>query len=116
MDAIQSTAPNNLALLGRPDLLYTFTKLHVFSLVDYARVVFLDADTLVLGNVDELFEMVGDGGFAACPDIGWPDCFNSGVFVCSPNTQVFQRLLQLGQSEGSFDGIMILYHVKQFIL
>jgi len=40
--------------------------------------VFLDADTLVLDNVDELFERPE---LAAAPDVGWPDCFNSGVFV-----------------------------------
>lgn len=34
----------------------TWTKLQVFSLIEYDRMVFLDADMLVLRNMDELFE------------------------------------------------------------
>ena len=29
-------------------------------------------------NSDELFDR---NEFSAAPDAGWPDCFNSGVFV-----------------------------------
>jgi inositol 3-alpha-galactosyltransferase len=35
----------------------TWTKLMVFSLVDYDKIVFLDADMLVLRNMDELFDV-----------------------------------------------------------
>jgi hypothetical protein len=38
-----------------------FTKLAVFSLTGYARVVLLDADMLVRRNMDELFELPLDG-------------------------------------------------------
>ena len=37
----------NLALLTRPDLGVTFTKLHCWRLTQYSKCVFLDADTLV---------------------------------------------------------------------
>lgn len=37
----------NLALLERPELGVTFTKLHCWCLVQYSKCVFLDADTLV---------------------------------------------------------------------
>lgn len=71
----------------------------------YSKLVFLDADTLVLRNVDDLFSVdVSKSGIAACPDIGWPDCFNSGVFVTCPNVRTYNDLIQFGQSEGSFDG------------
>ena len=49
--------------------------------------MFLDADTLVIKNSDELFEKEE---FSAAPDAGWPDCFNSGVFVFRPNINTFQ--------------------------
>jgi len=56
----------------------TFTKLHCWRLTQYRKCVFLDADTLVLSNIDDLFER---DELSAAPDAGWPDCFNSGVFV-----------------------------------
>ena len=37
----------NLALLTRPDLGVTFTKLHCWRLTQFSKCVFLDADTLV---------------------------------------------------------------------
>ena len=41
----------------------------------------MDADTYCLQNIDDLFSVnVDDGsGIAACPDMGWPDCFNVRV-------------------------------------
>ena len=40
----------NLALLERPELGVTFTKLHCWCLVQYTKCVFLDADTMVSNN------------------------------------------------------------------
>uniref|UniRef100_A0A7E4VMQ5 glycogenin glucosyltransferase n=1 Tax=Panagrellus redivivus TaxID=6233 RepID=A0A7E4VMQ5_PANRE len=91
----------NLALIGRPDLGVTFTKLHAYRLTQYTKAVFLDADTLVVQNADELFERPS---FAAAPDIGWPDFFNSGVFVFTPSEQTYHELVELATSQGSFDG------------
>lgn len=51
---------------------------------------------------DELFKL--DASFAAAPDIGWPDCFNSGVMVLSPNMGDFWSLQTLAASGASFDG------------
>ena len=45
----------------------TYTKLQVFGLPLWDRLVFLDADTIVLQNIDELFAI---DEFAAAPDIG----------------------------------------------
>jgi glycogenin len=101
VDPIRSTSAQNLNLLGRPDLYWTFTKLHAWTLTRYSKLVFLDADTLILRNVDELFDQPE---FSACPDIGWPDCFNSGVFVLKPSKETFYKLVAFGEAEGSFDG------------
>jgi len=38
----------NLALLERPELGVTFTKLNCWCLVQYSKCVFLDADTMVV--------------------------------------------------------------------
>lgn len=91
----------NLALLDRRELGITFTKIRCWTLTQYTKAVFLDADTLVLQNSDELFDREE---FSAAPDAGWPDCFNSGVFVFRPNLNTYKELVQHAVSQGSFDG------------
>uniref|UniRef100_A0A8D2I4T6 Glycogenin-1 n=1 Tax=Urocitellus parryii TaxID=9999 RepID=A0A8D2I4T6_UROPR len=91
----------HLAFLRRPELGVTLTKLHCWTLTRYSKCVFLDADTLVLHNIDELFDREE---LSAAPDPGWPDCFNSGVFVFQPSLETHQLLLQHATEHGSFDG------------
>ena len=101
VDLLDSRDPTNLQLLGRPDLNVTFTKFHCWRLTMYDKAVFLDADTLVLQNVDELFNREE---LSAAPDAGWPDCFNSGVFVFKPSEETYNAILQYALDQGSFDG------------
>ena len=109
MPELDSKDRVRLALLGRPELGPTLTKLHLWNLEQYEKVVYVDADTLVLHNVDVLFDMnthENDGRDVvwAAPDCGWPDCFNSGVMVIKPNRNTYERILGLWRSSGSFDG------------
>ena len=70
----------------------------------------------VLQNIDDLFEREE---FSAAHDAGWPDCFNSGVFVYRPSDKTYESLLQFALSQGSFDGIkknLSLYLLNIFIL
>ena len=62
----------------------------------------MDADMVVLRAPNELLKM--DTHFAAVPDIGWPDCFNSGMMVLNPNMGDYFSLLALAQRGISFDG------------
>ncbi len=101
VDLFDSADATNLALIGRPDLGVTFTKLHCWRLTQYAKCVFLDADTLVLSNSDELFEREE---LSAAPDIGWPDIFNSGVFVFRPSEETYRAICEHALTVGSFDG------------
>ncbi|KAI9525933.1 hypothetical protein NQZ68_002481 [Dissostichus eleginoides] len=101
VDVMDSEDRLNLSLLGRPELGITFTKIHCWTLTQYSKCVFLDADTLVLCNVDELFHR---DELSAAPDPGWPDCFNSGVFVFRPSLHTHHRLLEHARQHGSFDG------------
>ncbi|XP_047392937.1 glycogenin-2 isoform X2 [Sciurus carolinensis] len=91
----------HLAFLKRPELGVTLTKLHCWTLTQYSKCVFLDADTLVLSGIDELFHREE---LSAAPDPGWPDCFNSGVFVFRPSLDTHRRLLLHATAHGSFDG------------
>src|SRR5262249_36208978 len=100
---IDSEDKPHLSLLGRPELGRTLTKIHVWSLWEESigKVVFLDADMLVLKGIDELFDRPE---FAAAPDAGWPDCFNSGLFVAVPSAATHSSLLGFARQNGSFDG------------
>ncbi|XP_061222505.1 glycogenin-2 isoform X1 [Neopsephotus bourkii] len=101
VNMLNSADSVHLALMQRPELGVTFTKLHCWTLTHYSKCVFMDADTLVLCNVDELFDREE---FSAAPDSGWPDCFNSGVFVFRPSLKTYNLLLQFAAEHGSFDG------------
>lgn len=37
-------------------------------------------------------------------DIGWPDCFNSGVFCAKPKKTTYNNLLKVANEHASFDG------------
>ena len=79
---LESSDNEMLVLLKRPELSVTYSKLNVWKLTDYQKIAFLDADMMPLSNVDDLFEYEE---LSACRDIGWPDCFNSGLFVLKPS-------------------------------
>ena len=88
--------------MDRADLASSFTKINLWRLTQFSRIVYVDADVVALRAPDELFDL--QSKFAAAPDIGWPDCFNSGVMALSPNMQDFYGLQALARSGVSFDG------------
>ncbi|XP_067898709.1 glycogenin-1-like isoform X1 [Heterodontus francisci] len=100
VDVLDSKDSAHLAMIKRPELGVTFTKLHCWTLTHYSKCIFMDADTLVLCNIDELFEREE---LSAAPDPGWPDCFNTGVFVYRPSIATYSELLQCSTEKGSFD-------------
>lgn len=83
------------------DPLHNFVKLRLWELDAYERVVFLDADTVVIQNIDRLF---GYPEFAAAPNLyeALADFhrLNSGVFVAQPNRATYEAMLtRLDQPE-----------------
>jgi glycogenin glucosyltransferase len=120
--------------MSRPDLAATFTKITLWSLTEYRRIVYLDADTLPLRSLDSLFTLPSTTSstptsasdsttsllsissdnstnhesprpyFAAAPEAGWPDAFNSGFLVLSPSSSVYSDLLAMAKGAESFDG------------
>ncbi|KAI0257928.1 hypothetical protein BC834DRAFT_917003 [Gloeopeniophorella convolvens] len=102
VEIIEEDNARGLQLLGRPDLTTVLTKLHVFRLVQYSKIIFLDADVLPIRPLSHLFTLPHD--FSAVPDVGWPDIFNSGLMVLSPGEDKFQDLMTLSGSKGSWDG------------
>ncbi|KAJ7103338.1 glycosyltransferase family 8 protein [Mycena belliarum] len=102
VEIIAQEDDKGLVLLGRPDLNTVLTKLHVFRLTQYSKIIFLDADVLPVRPLSHLFTLPHE--FSAVPDVGWPDIFNSGVLVLSPGEEKFTELNQLLKSKGSWDG------------
>ncbi|KAK7058372.1 glycogenin glucosyltransferase [Paramarasmius palmivorus] len=102
VEIITQEDDKNLRLLGRPDLSTVLTKLHVFRLTQYSKIIFLDADVLPIRPLSHLFTLPHE--FSAAPDVGWPDIFNSGVMVLSPGEDKFRELQDLLKSRGSWDG------------
>ncbi|SJL06215.1 uncharacterized protein ARMOST_09551 [Armillaria ostoyae] len=102
VEVIAQEDDKGLKLLGRPDLNTVLTKLHVFRLTQYSKIIFLDADVLPIRPLSHLFSLPHE--FSAVPDVGWPDIFNSGVMVLSPGEEKFSELNTLLKSKGSWDG------------
>nr|XP_043616158.1 putative glucuronosyltransferase PGSIP8 [Erigeron canadensis] len=66
----------------------TLNKIYAWNLVEYDRVVMLDADNLFLQNTDELFQC---GQF--CAVFINPCIFHTGLFVLQPSEKVFKNML-----------------------
>lgn len=76
------------------DPLDNFAKLRLWELAEYERVVFLDADTIVVRNIDRLLDYPE---FSAAPNLygtlGDFHRLNSGVFVAAPSGATFEQML-----------------------
>ncbi|KAL9103438.1 MAG: hypothetical protein Q9163_001501 [Psora crenata] len=102
VNRIINRSPANLYLMDRPDLASTFTKIALWRQTQFSHLVYLDSDIVALRAPDELF--AAPPAFAAAPDIGWPDCFNSGVLSLKPNMGDYYALVALAERGISFDG------------
>lgn len=85
------------------ETLNNFLKLRCWELTQYEKIVFLDADTVVVRNVDRLFEYPAFGAapnlYQELEDFGR---MNSGVFVARPSAAEFERLLAQLDAPGAF--------------
>ena len=85
------------------DPLLNFVKLRLWELEEFEKVIFLDADTLVIQNVDRLF---GYPEFAAAPNLyeSLADFhrLNSGVFVAQPSRRTFDTMLHTLEQHDRF--------------
>ncbi|RYP89747.1 hypothetical protein DL770_004135 [Monosporascus sp. CRB-9-2] len=102
VDTIRNSEPTNLHLMDRTDLHSVFTKIHLWKQTQFRKIVYVDADVVAYRAPDELFDITEP--FSAAPDIGWPDLFNTGVMVLTPNMDDFNAMLSMAQRNESFDG------------
>ncbi len=67
-----------------------FTKLNLWRLVDYEKLVFLDADCIACRNVDEMMDMPS---VSAVKDIGYGG-ISAGVLILEPNIDTFNDMMK----------------------
>ena len=68
---------------------YTLNKLYVWNMLDYERVIYMDADNIFFHNIDSLFKC---GHF--CAVYMNPCNFHTGLFVVTPNNDTYNDLLK----------------------
>lgn len=80
-------------------LVFVYTKLLIVEMEEYESIVFLDADTLLLENIDELFDC---GPF--CAVMRHSELLNSGVVVVTPSKELYERMHRLIGKLESYTG------------
>ncbi|XP_073153494.1 UDP-glucuronate:xylan alpha-glucuronosyltransferase 1 isoform X2 [Henckelia pumila] len=78
---------------------WNYSKFRLWQLTDYEKIIFIDADLILLRNIDFLFEMpeisaTGNNG----------TLFNSGVMVIEPSNSTFQLLMDHINEIESYNG------------
>ncbi|KAI1423745.1 nucleotide-diphospho-sugar transferase [Xylaria sp. FL1777] len=99
---IRNAQPANLQLMNRTDLHSAFTKINLWKQTQFRKIVYIDADVVAYRAPDELFDIKHP--FSAAPDIGWPDLFNTGVMVLTPNMGDYYAMMAMAERGISFDG------------
>jgi glycogenin len=72
---------------------YTFDKVHLFGLVEFSKLVYVDSDMMVISNIDELFDKPHMSGVPA-GRLVHPDWIrlNGGLLVIEPQEQLADRI------------------------
>jgi hypothetical protein len=91
MGLILTQSPNGLLPLPHDKVQRRATQrsLHVSAWPVHAAVIFLDADTVVVNNMDEAFKCPG-----FCATLRHSERFNSGVMVVTPSAATFKDMLE----------------------
>mmetsp|Transcript_2324 Transcript_2324/g.3267 ORF Transcript_2324/g.3267 Transcript_2324/m.3267 type:complete len:388 (-) Transcript_2324:12-1175(-) len=86
------------------------TKLHIFDMIVYDKIVYIDSDCIVIKDVTHLLKLGDDSQkksdfvIAAAPDIFPPDKFNAGVMVIRPSRSIFRDMIDKSNEIISYDG------------
>ena len=87
------------------DPLDNFVKLRLWELVEYERIVFIDADAIAVRNIDRLF---GYPALSAAPNLyeSLADMqrMNSGVFVAQPDRGAYEDMVERLDAPGRTGG------------
>ena len=91
---------NKINQLFSRNWVYTLSKFEIFNLIQFNKIVFLDADIMILKNIDHVFEYPHltsalDGEYFNI----WPNepHFNAGILVIEPNTEEYNKLKEFSE-------------------
>lgn len=76
-----------------------YTKLKIFNMTKYKKVVYLDADTIVIKNIEDLFQCS-----KFCANLKHSERLNSGVMVVEPSATLFTDMMGKVTSLPSYTG------------
>ncbi|GLJ31925.1 hypothetical protein SUGI_0642580 [Cryptomeria japonica] len=76
-----------------------YTKLKIFNMTNYKKVVYLDADTIVLRSIEDLFKCQ-----KFCANLKHSERLNSGVMVVEPSKSVFKDMMTKVNTLPSYTG------------
>lgn len=88
---------------SRREFSATLSKLWVFSITEFEKIAFLDCDTCVLRNIDDIFEKDTPAFAPDYVDKQRTQRFNSGVFLISPSVEGFAQLVDASVKAHSYD-------------
>ncbi|KAL0876424.1 hypothetical protein Bca101_026129 [Brassica carinata] len=94
-----------ISLLANPNQVHptrfwgVYTKLKIFNMTDYNKVVYLDADTIVVKNIDDLFKCS-----KFCANLKHSERLNSGVMVVEPSEALFSDMMRKVKTLSSYTG------------
>ena len=79
-----------------------FTKINIWKQTEYSKLIYLDADTLVLKNIDELFEIDELGAVLGGSVMLNYSGIEAGVLVTEPNIKTYNNIIDALESD-SYD-------------
>ena len=91
----------NSGLFGKPlghRIKGTHTRFHAWNYTQYSKIIYADADYMLMTNIDHLFDIPDDFAAAPCGRPGVLDpCFNAGLLVFRPDANYYQAIMNLWQ-------------------
>ena len=90
---------------------YTFSKLFIFSQIEFKKIVYIDLDMVITENLDHLFEKKH---FSSVADMGSSNKtyiqLNSGLIVFKPSINIFNNLINIFEDGSYYPGDQDVLH------
>ncbi|XP_078347238.1 glycogenin-1-like [Oculina patagonica] len=97
----------NSGWLGKPlgyRIKGTHTRFHAWNYTEFSKIIYVDADYILMTNIDRLFDIPDDFAAAPCARPGIVDpCFNAGLLVFRPDTKYYQEIMDLWRETTKID-------------